>query len=118
MLSVETNFSNWLQAEIDRRGWSWNKLAERAGLSSETIYNIRDGVRGVGKASLEAIASALQLPVETVYQAAGFLPPEKNDPLADEAAHLVGLLPPDKKQVAISILRALVEDETNIPRRK
>jgi hypothetical protein len=46
ILSVEINFSNWLQNEIDKRGWSWNKLAKRAGLSSGTIYNIRDGIRG------------------------------------------------------------------------
>ena len=73
-LSVEISFSDWLQKAIDERGWSWNKLATKAGLSSGTIYNIRDGVRGVGEESLKAIAHALQEPVEKVYRAAGFLP--------------------------------------------
>lgn len=113
ILSVEIQFSDWLQGEIDRRGWSWNKLAEMAGLSSGTIYNIRDGTRGVGKDSLEAIAQALRLPTDIVYRAAGFLTSssDKSDPLASEAAHLVGLLSEEKKQIAVDYIRFLVEME-------
>ncbi len=74
ILSVEITFTEWLQSAIDERGWTWNKLAKKAGLSSGTIYNIRDGTRGVGEDSLQAIAKALNIPSEEVYRAAGILP--------------------------------------------
>jgi len=106
ILSMEMNFSNWLQGEIDRRGWSWNKLAERAGLSSGTIYNIQYGTRGVGKKSLQGIAKALQLPEETVYSKAAFIVTNKADSeLAKEAILIFNHLPPEKQKEAIDFLR-------------
>lgn len=110
ILSMEIDFSKWLQKEIDDRGWSWNKLAEMAGLSSGTIYNIRDGVRGVGQSSLESISRALRLPPETVFRAAGFLPPAPDTSESqEELLHLFSQLPPGEQKEMLELLRFKVE---------
>jgi transcriptional regulator with XRE-family HTH domain len=103
---MEIAFGEWLQVEIDKRGWSWNKLATTAKLSSGTIYNIRDGSRGVGEDSLKAIAGALKLPIETVYRAAGFLPSSSLENIEkEELAFLFDQLPPEEQAEIIELLR-------------
>ncbi len=119
ILSVEISFSEWLQREIDQRGWSWNKLAEMAGLSSGTIYNIRDGIRGVGEASVTAIARALRLPTDEVFRAAGLLPPDREiDAVEQEILHLYRLVPPDKQQQLLEYARFLVAQAESEEKRK
>jgi transcriptional regulator with XRE-family HTH domain len=113
MLSMEISFSEWLQQEIDLRGWSWNKLSVEAGLSSGTIYNIRDGVRGVGEDSLKSIAKALKLPPDQIFRRAGVLPPTKidDDPLTEEAEYLISELSHELREQAINYIRYLYEQQ-------
>jgi len=108
ILSVESTFSEWLQSEIDLRGWSWNKLASEAHLSSGTIYNIRDQVRGVGPDSIKAIADALKLDPEYVMRVAGLLPPERGEPSApiQEVIQLMERIPARDQQHLLEIVRA------------
>jgi transcriptional regulator with XRE-family HTH domain len=115
MLSMEITFSEWLQTEIEKRGLSWNKFAENAGLSSGTIYNIRDGTRGVGENSLKAIAMALKIPPEQVFRAAGLLPESniKSDK-EEELLYLFAQLPDVEKSRMIEFVKftlAAVEKE-------
>lgn len=110
ILSVEISFSEWLQKEIEKRGWSWNKLAENAGLSSGTIYNIRDGTRGVGESSLKAIAYALRLPVDQVFRVAGFLPSVTiSDENVEELIFLYNQLSVDDKEEILELMKFKAE---------
>jgi transcriptional regulator with XRE-family HTH domain len=112
ILSMESNFSQWLEEKIDEKGWSWNKLAENAGLSSGTMYNIRDGTRGVGENSLRAIAGALQLPVEIVYRAAGFLPKTTDErSQMEELKYLAERLSDEDLQEVIDYARHRLEKQ-------
>ena len=105
-------FSEWLQSEMDNRGWSQADLAREAGVTRAAINGVLTGARGPGNELCVAIANAFHLTPEVVFRAAGLLPPAREpDPLASEAAHLVSLLPEDKKQIAVEYIRFLVEME-------
>lgn len=110
ILSVEIAFSEWLQLEIDKRGWTWNRLATNANLSSGTIYNIRDGTRGVGEDSLTAIAYALKLPPEEVFRAAKMLPAKPTiDPADEELLYLFDQLTEEEQEEVLAYARMRLE---------
>lgn len=106
---MEISFPEWLQREIDERGWSWNKLSDIAGLSSGTIYNIKDGTRGVGENSLSAIAKALKMPQEEVFRAAGLLKPKKSDARAERLLYQIEQLDEDDQETIETFVGALLE---------
>ncbi len=111
--SVNTDeFSKWLQNEIDKRGWSQADLAREAGLSRGAVGNVLRQERDPGKEFLIGISRALHIPPEEIFRIAGFLPETRDeDPLAKEAAYLVGLLPEEQKQVVVDYIRFLLEIE-------
>lgn len=39
-------------------GWSIHDLAQRSGLSAETLYKLRDGKRGAGRRTIEGLLRA------------------------------------------------------------
>jgi len=78
MFSMENSFSSWLYDRLNEKGWSQSELARRSGIAPGTLSNILSGKRGLGKDTLTAIADAFRLPAKTVYEAAGFFPPEGN----------------------------------------
>lgn len=59
---------------------SQSELARLAKLGRGTISNIMSGNRQVGQDTISAIARALKLPPETVFRAAGILPPQTPAP--------------------------------------
>jgi hypothetical protein len=64
---------------------------------------------------LIAIARGFKIPVETVYRAAGLLPPNYNgDDTTQELIHLFKRLQnPQRKATAIMLIKALVAEEEN-----
>ena len=78
ILSVENKFGDWLLQRLKEKGWTQSELARRAGLSRGTLSNIINGERGVGENTLIAVAHVLGYPPETVFRAAGILPPAKD----------------------------------------
>jgi transcriptional regulator with XRE-family HTH domain len=109
------NFSDWLQAELDKRQWSQADLARSAGLSRAVINKLLNGKIYPQPATLEAMARALKLPVETTYRAAGLLPeiPEPEAFVA-EIAHMLRLIKnPQRKATAVRLLKALIDEEEN-----
>jgi transcriptional regulator with XRE-family HTH domain len=66
-------FAEWLQGELDRRGWDQSKLARRAGVSQGQVSRVLSGTRGLGPDTCRAIARALDLPEEVVFRKAGLL---------------------------------------------
>lgn len=78
---MEENLINFIEIELEKKGWTWYELGRQAGISTGTIYNIRSGFRGVGKSSLSKIAKALNVPTEKLYRLGGLLPdiPENSE---------------------------------------
>lgn len=106
-------FTDWLDLELDNRGWTRAELARRANVNQSTISMVYSGQREVGPDLAKSIARALHLPAEAVFREAGLLPPasDKDDPVVRELEYLVGQLSEDKKQIVVDYVRFLVEME-------
>ena len=108
-------FSEWLQAEMDKRGWSQSDLARYADLNRAVINKLLNGKSHPQPATLEAISRALKIPIEITYRAAGLLPtaPENDDAL-EEAIHVLkSIQSSQRKATAIALLKALINEEEN-----
>jgi transcriptional regulator with XRE-family HTH domain len=110
MFSMES-FSDWLLSELKSRKMSQSDLAHDAGLGRGTISNIMNGTRNVGQDTLIAIAHGLHLSRETVFRAAGLLPPTTDDPWVDEQAYRLKNLTGSRRSMAESLLKSLEEQE-------
>jgi transcriptional regulator with XRE-family HTH domain len=73
------NFSNWLESELKQRNMTPAELARASGKAAAVISRVLNGERSAAPDTLEAIARALKLPPETVFRAAGLLPPVSED---------------------------------------
>jgi transcriptional regulator with XRE-family HTH domain len=109
------DFSEWLQAEMNKRGWSQSDLARSAELNRAVINKLLNGKSHPQPATLEAISRAFKLPLESTYRAAGLLPisPE-NDETIEEAIHVLkSIRSAQRKTTAVALLKALITEEEN-----
>ena len=108
-------FSEWLQAEMDKRGWSQSDLARYAELNRAVINKLLNGKSHPQPPTLEAISRALKIPIEVIYRAAGLLPTNPdNDDTIEEAIHVLkSIQSAQRKATAIALLKALINEEEN-----
>ena len=108
-------FSEWLQSELDRRGWSQSDCARSANLNRAVINKLLNGKSKPQPPTLVAIARALKIPVETVYRAAGILPPSADgDEKTLEVVYIFkSIRSPQRRATALMLLKALVTEEEN-----
>lgn len=69
-------FGMWLLKELEERNMSQSDLARACSITTAQISRIISGTRSAGKESLTAIAHALRLPPDLVFEKAGVLPPK------------------------------------------
>lgn len=101
-------FNEWLLEKMKELDWSQADLSRASGLTTGAVSNYING-RIPGEAALRKIAKALHMSPETVFRAAGILPPEpKKDPAIDEILHLARNLPPEDVQDLIDLARAKI----------
>ncbi len=74
-----SDFKTRLKEEMSKRGMTQSDLARKSDMSVSAVSLVINGRRGVGEDFCQAVARALGLPVETVYRAAGLLPPVPDD---------------------------------------
>lgn len=117
MFAVGQNlrFSEWLQSEIDKRGWSQSDCARACDLNRAVINKLLNGKCRPQPSTLIAIARGFKIPVETVYRVAGLLPPSTDgDDTTQELLHIFkSLQSPQRKATAMMLLKALVAEEEN-----
>jgi transcriptional regulator with XRE-family HTH domain len=117
MISVGRNlrFADWLQAELDKRGWSQSDCARAADLNRAVINKLLNRKSRPQPFTLAAIARAFKIPIETAYRAAGLLPPNTHgDDVVDELLHIFkSIHSPQRRATAIMLLKALVTEEEN-----
>lgn len=102
-------FGEWLNAEVEERGWSFRELSRRAGVSQSAISLVLSG-EPPGPKSCRGIARALNLPVEEVFRRAGILPPStEKTPSLRELDHLFTQLTPEQQDDVLTFVRALLE---------
>jgi transcriptional regulator with XRE-family HTH domain len=71
---MDFDFSEWLNKQLDQRGWSQGELARRAGISQGAISNVLSGKREPGADFCMKVAQALGEAPEKVLKLAGILP--------------------------------------------
>lgn len=108
------HFSEWLQAEMDKRGWSQSDLARYADLNRAVINKLLNGKSHPQPPTLESISRAFKIPIEIAYRAAGLLPASpENDDAIEEAIHVLKQIRnSERKATAIALLRVLIEEES------
>lgn len=109
------DFSDWLLNEINKRGWSQAELARRAGIPRQIISNYINRQREKPDSDvLVSISRALNLPPETVFRAAGLLPPVSPDTeYQKEFLHLLSQLSPQEREEILELLRFKAERQKN-----
>lgn len=87
-LMTSIDFAEWLQKQLDERGFTPYKLAQLSGKDQGTISRILNRERMPGNSSLIAFAKALKLPRDVVFEAAGILSPDSADTLSASKQYL------------------------------
>ncbi len=101
---------NWLDNELNERGWSYAELSRRSHISESAFSRVRKGERKPGKDMCEGVSTALKIPIEIVYRYAWGLPePKKYDNLSEEALYLFIQLSDDDKEDQIAEMRWKLE---------
>lgn len=109
------DFSEWLQSEMNKRGWSQSDLARASDLNRAVINKLLNGKSHPQPVTLVAISRGLKIPVEITYRAAGLLPlaPE-NDETIEEAIYVLrNIHSAQRRATAINLLKALINEEEN-----
>jgi transcriptional regulator with XRE-family HTH domain len=108
-------FAEWLQSELDKRGWSQSDCARAAGLNRAVINKLLNGKSKPQPRTLLAIARAFKIPIEIPYRAAGLLPPNpEGDERLEELIHVFkSIQSPQRRATAIMLLKALCVEEEN-----
>lgn len=104
------NFADWLQGELDRRGWKQANLV-RLGVNSSYISQVLGGTRNPGPLFCRQIAQALNLPDVEIFERAGLLNGlPQGDADVDEYVRLrLPLLSVERQKALLSYLDHLVE---------
>ncbi len=72
-MSKANDLGDFIRQQRERSAISLRKLAEAAGISNPYLSQIERGLRNPSGEILKAIARALYLPAEALYQRAGLL---------------------------------------------
>ena len=67
-------FAGWLRDQLALRRWHATNLAQHAGISASTIYQLLHSKHAPDPGTCQKLAKALCLPVDLVCEKAGFLP--------------------------------------------
>mgnify|MGYP006307225799 CR=1 FL=1 len=97
------HFGEWLEKEIDKRGWTMSELARRCDVSHPAISRVVSGERGAGPELCRAIAHAFDMPEEKIFRIAGLLSqlpaPEEDFPFAEVLALMQNLPPAERREI-------------------
>jgi len=115
LVGQSLRFAEWLQAEMDKRGWSQSDCARAADLNRAVINKLLSGKSRPQPLTLLALAGGFKIPVEAVYRAAGLLPESTDgDEMTEELLHTFhSIQSPQRKATVLMLLKALVAEEEN-----
>ncbi len=109
-MSTQQAFADWLQQELQNRGWNQAELARRSGITTAQVSRVMTGEQHPGPEVGRKIARALRIPPEEVFRRAGLLPPAQKQPEGTEELvyHYACLSEDDRKRLLV-IARSLHE---------
>ena len=116
------DFADWLQNELDKQRMTPADLARVARKDQGIISRILRRERKPEADTVLAIASALKIPAETAFRAAGLLPPKPDeDPWVEQMDYKISKIRnPASRRMAEKLIDTLLADEEaeQAPRRK
>ena len=88
-------FTDWLDQEVQERGWTFRELGRRAELSSGAVSKVMTGVVNPTWEFCAKIARALEMPEVEVFRRAGLLPvlPEPRREEFERITEILATLP-------------------------
>lgn len=98
--------ADWINKELEKRGWSCSEASRQGGISHTSISQTVSG-RQPGVDVCKGLAKAFNTPVETVYRLAGLLP-EISDLDKMDMIELVDVfrdLGPDQREMVLKMAR-------------
>lgn len=115
------DFGSYLKAQRKARGWTLKEAADRIGTSTSRLAEVERGksyhtdhATRPSRELVERMAYAYGLPVDILLIEAGYSPSPARD-LSQEDNRMLLLfqaLPPDRKELALGILRLMAEGST------
>jgi len=107
---MRDSFGMWLQQQREKLGISQAELARLAGLNRAVVNKMENNATKPEAETLLATSRALKLPPETVFRAAGLLPPkpEHNERIT-EATYILSMLEEEDIDEIIQIARMKLE---------
>lgn len=104
-LMTNTDFAEWLEKTLVDKKIKPVELARTARIDPGVVSRILKADRKPNPKTLEAIAHALKLPTEFVFEKAGLLPPKiEVSPIKRKLAHLAEGLPDSDVEIAFALL--------------
>lgn len=115
---MDTAFSEWLNEEMNKRGWSQSDLARAAGISRQAVSDYINQKRTTPTPeALTAIAHGLKIPIETAFRAAGLLPtPPEWNPTQAEWEDIFGKLSLEDQEELLQIARLKLDRKRPHPK--
>ena len=104
-LMTKITFSEWLEKTLADKGIKPVELARMAKIDPGVVTRILKAERSATPKTLEAIAHALKLPTDLVYEKAGILPSKPElSPIKRKLIHIAEGLPDSDVETAIALL--------------
>ena len=101
-------FSEWLRAEIKKRGWSQEELAERMGITPAQVSYVLNEQRGPGDKFCRDLAYALKMSEIAIFVQAGRMSQTTNpeELTLRELYAILSELPPEEQRAILHEARA------------
>jgi transcriptional regulator with XRE-family HTH domain len=107
------DFSEWLQSELDKRGWRQADLARRSGIHTGHLSKVLSRERMPGVEFCNGVALAFGLPEIEVLQHAGLVSASPQEtPGIKELVYQFSQLSDEDQQTILAIVRGLREQRT------
>jgi transcriptional regulator with XRE-family HTH domain len=103
------SFEQWLNKQLNDRGWSQSEAARRSGISASMFSQVISGVANPGIDFLDGVARAFGITRREVYARAGRIEPEPSSdtPSAKDLLTYFSTLMPEHQQSVIQHAKAL-----------
>ncbi len=106
---MENKFADWLNSNLNERGWNQNDLVQRSGLSQGAVSKVLSGLRNPGLEFCEGMAKAFHIPVEIVFEKAGYIKPKTNiDHELEELNYQISQLPPEEQKTIKDMVKFFI----------
>lgn len=107
------DFSLWLIEQLEKRNWKPAELARKSGIDTGLLSRLLNRERMPGPSTCNAIAEALQLPPQVVYQVAGLMPSSPDyDEVIEEIKYLSEKVSKEKRKQILEYIRFISSQET------